>query len=261
MALEILTIPCLSDNYAYLVHNAATGETALVDVPEAPPLLAALSARGWQLTDVLLTHHHWDHIDGLPDLLAGLPKRPGGGPRIWGAAADAHRLPSLDHALADGDTVTICGEAVQIFDVSGHTLGHIAFHFPTTQALFSGDSLMVMGCGRLFEGTPAQMWASLCKLHPLPGETLLFSGHEYTASNIRFALSLEPDNPQLILLSNRVANMRASGTPTIPTTLAQERNTNPFLRAPNPDMKAAIGMANAPDVDVFTEIRARKDKF
>lgn len=257
MPLEILTIPCLSDNYAFLIHNAATGDTALVDVPDAAPILSALAAKGWQLTDVLLTHHHWDHIDGLPDLLKGLPNAP----RIWGAAADAHRLPPLDRALQDGDTVTICGEQVQIFDVSGHTLGHIAFHFATTQALFSGDSLMVMGCGRLFEGTPAQMWASLLKLVPLPDETRLFSGHEYTASNIRFALALEPANPQLMLLSRRVTDLRSAGTPTLPSTLAQERKTNPFLRAPNPDMKAALGMTGAADVDVFTEIRARKDKF
>lgn len=257
MALEILTIPCLSDNYAYLINNPATGETAVVDVPEAAPILAALAARGWHLSDVLLTHHHWDHIDGLPDLFAGLPTRP----RVWGAADDAHRLPPLDNALADRQSATICGEEVQIFDVSGHTIGHIAYYFATTRALFSGDSLMVMGCGRLFEGTPAQMWANLCKLDALPGETRLYSGHEYTASNIRFALALEPANPQLISLSQRVADLRAAGTPTIPTTLAQERMTNPFLRAPNPDMKAAIGMANAPDVDVFAEIRARKDKF
>lgn len=257
MALEILTVPCLSDNYAFLIHNPDTGETALVDVPEAAPILSALSDRGWTLTDVLLTHHHWDHIDGLPDLTAGLPNTP----RIWGAAADAGRLPPLDHAVSDGETVTICGAPVQIFDVSGHTLGHIAFYVPTAQALFSADSLMVMGCGRLFEGTPAQMWASLQKLNALPDETLLFSGHEYTASNLRFALSLEPENPQLILLAQRVADLRAAGKPTVPTNLAQERKTNPFLRAQNPDMKAAIGMPNAPDVDVFTEIRARKDKF
>jgi hydroxyacylglutathione hydrolase len=257
MALEILTIPCLKDNYAYLIHNAATHETALVDIPEAAPILAALAARGWQLTDVLLTHHHWDHIDGLPDLVAGLPARP----KIWGAAADAHRLPALDHALKDGETVTICGEDVDIFDLSGHTLGHIAFHFPTTQALFSGDSLMVMGCGRLFEGTPAQMWASLQKLTPLSDATRLFSGHEYTASNIRFALALEPTNSGLMSLSNKVDKLRGANMPTIPTTLAQERQLNPFLRAPNPDMKAAIGMTGALDVDVFAEIRARKDKF
>ncbi|MGO4908596.1 hydroxyacylglutathione hydrolase [Pseudorhodobacter sp. W20_MBD10_FR17] len=257
MAIEILTIPCLSDNYAYLIHNSETGDTALVDVPEAAPILSALNARNWQLTDVLLTHHHWDHIDGLPGLLAGLPQTP----KIWGAAADAHRLPPLDRALTDGETVIICGEPVQIFDLSGHTLGHIAFYFPTTQALFSGDSVMVMGCGRLFEGTPAQMWASLQKLTALPDATRLFSGHEYTVSNIRFALALEPANSELILLEDRMNTLRAKNTPTIPTTLAQERTFNPFLRAPNPDMKAALGMTGAPDVDIFTEIRARKDKF
>lgn len=257
MALEILTIPCLSDNYAFLIHNTGTGETALVDVPEAAPILSVLNARGWQLTDVLLTHHHWDHIDGLPDLRAGLPDSP----RIWGAAADAHRLPPLDRALNDGDQVQICGETVQIMDVSGHTLGHIAFHFPQTEALFSADSLMVMGCGRLFEGTPAQMWESLKKMDALPAKTRLFSGHEYTASNLAFALSLEPANPQLILLSERVAALREAGKPTIPSDLAQERKTNPFLRAKEADLKVAIGMPNAPDVDVFTEIRARKDKF
>lgn len=257
MALEILTIPCLSDNYAFLLHDAASGQTALVDVPEAGPILAALSARGWVLTDILLTHHHWDHVDGLPDLLEALPAKP----RIWGAAEDAHRLPPLDHPLKDGNCVTICGEAVHIHDVSGHTLGHIAFHIPGAQALFTGDSLMVMGCGRLFEGTPAQMWASLSKFKSLPDETRVFSGHEYTASNLAFALSLEPENPQLILMSGRVADLRAAGKPTVPSDLAQERKTNPFLRAGNPDVKAAIGMPNAPDVDVFTEIRARKDKF
>jgi hydroxyacylglutathione hydrolase len=257
MALEILIVPCLKDNYAYLIHNAATGETALVDVPEAAPILAALKLRNWQLTDILLTHHHWDHIDGLPDLLASLPTPP----RVWGAATDAHRLPPLDRALHDGETVTICAEAVQIFDLSGHTIGHIGFHFTTTQALFSGDSLMVMGCGRLFEGTPAQMWASLQKLATLPDATRLYSGHEYTASNIRFALALEPANSELILLSDRVNALRAENTPTIPTTLAQERNLNPFLRAPNPDMKAALGLSSAAHGDVSTEIRARKDKY
>jgi hydroxyacylglutathione hydrolase len=257
MALDLVILPCLSDNYTYLIHNTATGATAVVDVPDAAPILDALKTRGWQLTDVLLTHHHWDHIDGLPALLEGLPTRPA----IWGAAADAHRLPPLDHALTEGDTPEICGERVQIIDMSGHTVGHIAFHFPASHFLFSGDSLMVMGCGRLFEGTPAQMWASLCKTDALPGKTLLFSGHEYTASNIRFALSLEPDNPQLIFEEQRVKDLLSEGCPSIPTTLARERKTNPFLRAPDPDMKAALGMPSAASLDVFTEIRARKDKF
>ena len=257
MALELLTLPCLTDNYAFLIHNPDTLETALIDVPEAAPIVAALTEKGWTLTDILLTHHHWDHIDGLPNLLTALPHKP----RIWGAAADAHRLPPLDHALTPDDTAQICGETVQILDMPGHTVGHIAYHFPASRLLFSGDSLMVMGCGRLFEGTPAQMWASLQQTNALPGETLLCSGHEYTASNIRFALSLEPANPQLILLSNRVAVLRAAGKPTVPSTLAHERQTNPFLRAHSPDLKAALGMTGAADVDVFTEIRARKDKF
>ncbi|QCO56377.1 hydroxyacylglutathione hydrolase [Pseudorhodobacter turbinis] len=257
MALELITIPCLSNNYAFLIHNPDSKETALIDVPEAAPILEALSVRGWTLTDVLLTHHHWDHIDGLPDLLAGLATKP----RIWGAAADAHRLPPLDHALTEADTVQICGEEVEILDMPGHTVGHIAFYLPASKMLFSGDSLMVMGCGRLFEGTPAQMWNSLCKTASLPGDTLLLSGHEYTADNIAFARSLEPENSQLISLASRVADLRAANTPTVPTTLAQERNTNPFLRAPDPSLKAALGMATAPDVDAFTEIRARKDAF
>jgi len=257
MALDLSTLPCLKDNYAFLIHNPETGDAALVDVPEAAPILDALAARGWTLTDVLLTHHHGDHIDGLADLLAGLTHKP----RIWGAAADAHRLPPLDHPLRDTDKPEICGEPVQILDMPGHTVGHIAYYFPRSKYLFSGDSLMVMGCGRLFEGTPAQMWGALQKTNALPGDTLLLSGHEYTASNIRFALSLEPANAQLIYEEDRVADLRAAGTPTIPVTLAHERQTNPFLRAHNPDFKALLDMSNAPDVDVFTEIRARKDKF
>jgi hydroxyacylglutathione hydrolase len=257
MALDRMTIPCLSDNYAYLIHNPATGDTALVDVPDAAPILAALDARGWTLTDVLLTHHHWDHIDGLPDLLADLSQTP----RIWGAAVDAHRLPPLDTALHRADTPQICGEPVHILDMPGHTIGHIAYHFPQSKLLFSGDSLMVMGCGRLFEGTPAQMHASVAQTNTLPGDTLVLSGHEYTASNIRFALTLDPGNPQLTSLADRVRDGLANGQPTVPTTLAQERQTNPFLRAHNPDIKAHLAMPNATDVDVFAEIRARKDKF
>ena len=257
MTLDLLTLACLKDNYAYLIHNPTTGETALVDVPEAAPILAALDARGWRLTDVLLTHHHWDHIDGLPALLAGLPNTP----QIWGAAADTHRLPPLDHALSEGDTPAICGETISVLDMPGHTLGHIAFHFPQSQFLFSGDSLMVMGCGRLFEGTPAQMWQAVQKTQAMPGETWLCSGHEYTAANIRFALTLDPANPQLILREREIQGLLADGSPTVPATLAQERQTNPFLRAHSPDIRSHLSLQDAPDVDVFTEIRARKDRF
>ncbi len=257
MALELMTLPCLSDNYAFLIHSAETGETALIDVPEAGPVLDALKARGWTLTDVLLTHHHWDHVDGLPDLLAALPAKP----RIWGAAADAHRLPPLTNPVKDGDRVTICAEEAVIIDVSGHTIGHIAFHFPNSSFAFTGDSLMAMGCGRLFEGSPETMWQSLCKLAALPDETLICSGHEYTASNMRFAQTLDAANPDLILRASEIEKTRAAGKATVPSTLASERLTNPFLRATNPSLKAALGMADADNAAVFAAIRALKDKF
>ena len=255
MPLELITIPCLSDNYAYLLHDAATGDTALVDAPEAGPILAALSSRDWRLGQILITHHHSDHIDGVAEIVAAT------GARVLGAAADAHRLPPLDRALAEGDSMTVGTEEGRVIDVSGHTVGHIAFHFPHSAMVFTADSLMAAGCGRLFEGTPAQMWDSLSKLAALPPETLVCSGHEYTASNIRFALSLEPGNPDLILRSERVASARGDGRPTVPSTLSEELATNPFLRATLPQMKAAIGRPSASDAEAFAEIRARKDRF
>ena len=255
MPLELITIPCLSDNYAYLLHDAATGDTALVDAPEAGPILAALSSRDWRLGQILITHHHSDHIDGVAEIVAAT------GARVLGAAADAHRLPPLDRALAEGDSMTVGTEEGRVIDVSGHTVGHIAFHFPHSAMVFTADSLMAAGCGRLFEGTPARMWDSLSKLAALPPETLVCSGHEYTASNIRFALSLEPGNPDLILRSERVASARGDGRPTVPSTLSEELATNPFLRATLPQMKAAIGRPSASDAEAFAEIRARKDRF
>jgi hydroxyacylglutathione hydrolase len=238
-----------------LIHDARSGATAVVDVPDAEPILAALKARNWTLTDVWLTHHHWDHIDGLPALLAKAPAR------VWGAAADAHRLPKLDIAVAEGDALEFGGETVQILDVSGHTVGHIAFYLAGSGFAFTADSLMAMGCGRLFEGSPQLMWQSLSKLAALPDETLICSGHEYTSSNMRFALSLEPDHTSLKLRSWDIDDARTAGRPTVPSTLALERQTNPFLRASDPVLKSALGMAAADDASVFAEIRARKDKF
>ena len=250
---ELVVIPCLQDNYAYLVHCAEAGETALVDAPEAGPIQAELDRRGWTLTDILITHHHYDHIDGVESLR--------GAARVIGAAADAHRLPRLDLAVKEGDLLTVAGQPVHILDVSGHTVGHIAFHMPDAGYAFTADSLMALGCGRLFEGTPAMMWDSMQKLRALPDETLVCSGHEYTASNARFALSIDPDNPDLILRAKGIAAARAAGQPTVPSTLAEEKRTNPFLRADLPELKAAISMVEASDVDVFTEVRARKDRF
>jgi hydroxyacylglutathione hydrolase len=255
MPLELVTIPCLTDNYAYLIHNAATGETALVDVPEAPPILAALQSRGWRLDHILITHHHPDHIDGVPAVAAAT------GAKVTGARADAHRLPPLDRQVAEGNTLTVCGEDCRIIDVSGHSIGHIAFHFPTSNLVFTADSLMAMGCGRLFEGTPVMAYASLLKLAALPGDPLICSGHEYTAANARFAATLEQDNPALISRTSEITAMREKGLPTVPSRLSDELATNPYLRAHLPQMKAAVGMPSATDTEVFAEIRARKDRF
>ena len=255
MPLELVTIPCLTDNYAYLIRDKATGETALVDVPEAAPILAELAARGWRLDKIFLTHHHHDHIQGTDELVQAT------GASVYGAQADAHRLPPLDTALIEGQTVQVGGEAGTVIDVSGHTLGHIAFHFPGSALVFTADSLMACGCGRLFEGSGPQMWTSLSKLAHLPPETLVCSGHEYTASNARFALSLEPDNQALISRDAAIADARDKGQPTVPSRLSEELATNPFLRASLPQMKARLGLAEASDAAVFTEIRARKDRF
>ncbi len=253
MPLEIVTVPCLKDNYAYLLHNAGTGETALVDAPEAAPIQAALEVRGWKLNDILITHHHGDHIDGVAALR--------GGARVIGAAADAHRLPPLDLAVRPGDEITVCSRAVEVIDVPGHTVGHVAFYIPTSAAVFTADSLMAMGCGRLFEGTAAQMWASLSRLAALPPETLICSGHEYTAANARFAMTIEPENPALQARITSINASRKAGLPTVPSYLSLELQTNPFLRASLPSVKAAMGMPDAADHAVFGEIRARKDKF
>ena len=251
---QIVTIPCLTDNYAYLLHDADSGRTAVIDAPEAAPIAQALAAHGWSATDILITHHHGDHIDGVGALR-------GDGAKVWGASADAHRLPPLDTGLAEGDSVTIGGLMGRVLDVPGHTTGHIAFHFPQANAVFTADSLMAGGCGRLFEGTPEMMWASLRKLMALPPETLVCSGHEYTTTNLRFALTIEPDNAALQDRMARVEAARAAGRPTVPSTLQEECDTNPFLRAHLPQVKQLLGMASAPDAAVFAEIRARKDRF
>jgi hydroxyacylglutathione hydrolase len=255
MALELITIPCLTDNYAYLIHNAATGETALVDVPEAAPILAALKARNWTLHNILITHHHDDHIQGVPELVAATDAK------VTGARADAHRLPPLDTQVAEGDTLTICGEACHVIDVSGHSIGHIAFHFPASAIVFTADSLMALGCGKLFEGPPAMAYASLMKLAALPGDPLVCSGHEYTANNARFAATLEQDNEALTSRISDVTAKREKGLPTVPSRLSLELATNPYLRAHLPALKYAVSLPDATDAEVFAEIRARKDRF
>ncbi|WP_171120197.1 MULTISPECIES: hydroxyacylglutathione hydrolase [unclassified Ruegeria] len=255
MPLEIVTIPCLSDNYAFLAHDAESGNTALIDAPEAGPILAELENRGWTLSHILLTHHHFDHVDGLPAILEKHPAK------VIGAAADAHRLPPLDQQVAEGDRFEIGREPVQVMDVSGHTVGHIAFYMPQSSTVFTADSLMALGCGRLFEGTAPQMWASLSKLAALPDDTLVCSGHEYTQSNGKFALTVDPDNTALLERVADIARARAANESTVPSSLALEKATNPFLRATDPAIQAHLGMKNTDPAAVFAEIRARKDRF
>jgi hydroxyacylglutathione hydrolase len=255
MALTLVTVPCLKDNYAYILRDGQTGATAVVDVPDAAPIIEALTLRGWPLHQIFLTHHHWDHIDGVAALVAAT------GAQVIGAAADAHRLPPLTAALAEGDTISVGSETGNVIEVYGHTIGHIAFHFPASALAFTADSLMAMGCGRLSEGTPVQMWGSLSKLAKLPPETLICSGHEYTASNMAFALALEPGNPDLIFRNDRITAARTQGLPTVPSRLADELATNPFLRAHTSQMKTVLGTPNATSAEAFADLRARKDSF
>ena len=255
MPFDLVTIPCLSDNYAFLLRDRQSGEVALIDVPEAAPISAKLNELGWTLTDIWLTHHHPDHIQGVPDLIAEHPAR------IYGAKADSHRLPKLDQALMEGETFQFGDHDVKVMDVSGHTVGHIAFYVPDADTVFTADSLMALGCGRLFEGSPSQMWDSMQKLMKLPEETTVCSGHEYTQSNAKFALTVDPENAALISRSREIDQARKDGRPTVPSTLSLELQTNPFLRPADPGIRSQLGMENATDTDVFAEIRARKDKF
>ena len=255
MPFDLVTIPCLSDNYAFLLHDGASGLTLLVDVPEAAPVLDELARRNWQVSHLLLTHHHPDHVRGVQALLEVHPAQ------VIGAAADAHRLPDLHLALSDGDHFTFAGETATVYDVSGHTMGHIAAYFATSGIAFTGDSLMALGCGRLFEGSAAQMWQSLSKLMQLPPATIICSGHEYTAANARFALSLEPGNEHLVARAAKIDAARAKNQPTVPSKLADELATNPFLRPHSAEIRTLLKMHNQSDSEVFAEVRRRKDTF
>jgi len=237
MPVTVAAVPCLSDNYAWLLRDAATGATALCDPGEAAPAIAALEAAGGRCDLILLTHHHGDHVAGTAEVQARF------GAKVVGAAADAHRLPKLDIALRPGETLALGETTATVIDTPGHTIGHIAFHFAEGAVLLCGDTLFSLGCGRLLEGSAAQMFASLQALAALPGETLVCCGHEYTASNARFALTVEPANQALIARSAEVTSQRAAGLATLPTTIAAERAENPFLRAADVARLAAIRTA------------------
>lgn len=248
MPLELVTLRCLQDNYAYLLHGDQGA--VLIDAPEAGPVLRELSVRGWSLRAILLTHHHGDHTYGVAGILRAT------GARVIGAAADAHRLPPLDQRVTPGEPLEILGEPVDVIDVPGHTVGHVAFHFPRSGHAFTADSLMALGCGRLFEGTAAMMWDSLSRLNALPPETLICSGHDYCAGNGAFALSVDPDNPAL---RRRLKEVQHGTRPCAPASLALERDTNPFLRVAA--LRPRLGMDGASDAEVFARLRTMKDSF
>jgi hydroxyacylglutathione hydrolase len=252
-ALEIYQFPCLSDNYGFLVHDSESGETACIDTPETAPILAALEKTGWTLTQIWNTHHHYDHAGNNEEI-----KRITGC-TITGPAGEADKIPAIDRAVDDGDTVMLGAHEAHVLNVGGHTLGHIAFHMEGHA--FVGDSLFALGCGRVFEGTMAQMWESLQKLNALPDGTQIYCAHEYTTSNAAFAVTIDPDNEALSKRVAEISALRAANKPTVPTEIALERATNPFLRATDANVQARLNMSGAPAVDVFAEIRARKDSF
>ena len=245
----------MSDNYGFLVHDAEAGVTATIDTPEADAINAALDARGWRLTHILNTHHHFDHAGGNEAL------KEKWGCTVVGAANDAARIPGIDVRVADGDTFQLGTRSATVHEVPGHTSGHIAYHFEADGLAFVGDTLFALGCGRLFEGSPGQMWDSLQKLLAWPDDTIIYCAHEYTQANAAFALSVEPQNDALQARAKEIDALRAAGKPTVPTTIGLERATNPFLRPASADLQANVGLVDAPLVDVFAETRRRKDHF
>ena len=256
MAFEIVQVLCQKDNYVVLLHDTATHATACVDAPEAETILAALDAKGWALTDILVTHHHADHVQGIPALKARFP-----GARVTGPRKESAKIGGLDVEVGDGDVVKVGGLAASIIETPGHTAGQINYFFAKEKLLFSGDTLFALGCGRVFETPLEVMWRSLLKLAALPPDTQVYCGHEYTQSNARFALSVEPDNTLLQARARHVDALRAHGNATVPSTIELELATNPFMRAGTPEMQKALGMSGADPAKVFAELRTRKDKF
>ncbi len=252
-ALEFHQFPTLSDNYGVLIHDPESGGTASVDAPDAADVRNALAEKGWVLSHILVTHHHWDHVQGIGELKSET------GCRVIGPADEADKIETLDETVADGDTFQFAGETVACISTPGHTLGMINFHFTKSGVVFTGDTLFALGCGRIFEGDAKMMWASMQKLMQLPPETIVYCGHEYTQANAKFALSIDPDNAKLVIRAAQIDALRADGKPTLPTTIGVELETNPFLRSADAGIRRVLGMEKSSDGDVFAEIRKRKD--
>jgi len=253
--LKIVQLSVLSDNYIYLLHDSIDGVTAVVDPAESGPVLAALTKQDWGLDYILNTHHHWDHIGGNLELKDTTDCQ------VVGARSDRDRIPGIDIEVDEDDVFRLGQSEAKVLSVSGHTCGHIAYWFCDDEALFCGDTLFAMGCGRLFEGSPAQMWQSLSKLKMLPGATRVYCAHEYTQANGRFALSVDPNNSALVERMRQVELSRSQGRPTVPSTIASELATNPFFRADAEAVQETLNMVGEKPLSVFTEIRRRKDHF
>jgi len=253
--LTIIQIPVLIDNYIYLLHDPVSKETAVIDAALAQPVLDVLDKKGWRLTYILNTHHHWDHVGGNLELKQKT------GCKIIAAQLDRDRIPGIDIGVSEDNVISLGQHQARVISTPGHTSGHIVYHFAEDGALFCGDTLFVMGCGRLFEGTPEQMWNSLQKLKALPPSTRIYCTHEYTQTNGRFALSVEPDNSHTQQKMREVQQLRAENKPTVPSTIEQERATNPFFRADSINIQKNLGLECQSSVRVFTELRKRKDTF
>ena len=246
---------CLKDNFGVLIHDPATGATAAIDAPEAAPIEAALKRAGWRLTDILVTHHHGDHTAGIPELKRRHHCR------VTAPRVEARQIPDVDAAVSEGDTVSVGSLTARVMETPGHTAGHITYWFDKEKVAFVGDTLFSIGCGRVIEGTPEMMWNSLIKLRNLPDNTQIYCGHEYTDANVRFARTIEPTNPALAARADAVKRQLTNGQPTIPTTIGEEKQANPFLRADVASVAAAVGLSGKTAAEVFAEIRKRKNNF
>jgi len=255
MTIEIRQFPCLSDNYGYLVRDAETGSVAAIDTPDVGAINAALDKEGWALTHILNTHWHPDHAGG------NLALKERWGCRIIGPKGEASKIPGIDEEADEGDLIRLGASTAIVRATPGHTLGHIIYHFKDDGAAFVGDTIFALGCGRLFEGTPEQMWTSLSKIAVMPRETKLYCAHEYTEANARFAVTVDPKNESLAQRYETIKTLRAAGKPTVPSSVADELVTNPFLRAKDPGVQKAVGMDGGDPVAVFAEVRKRKDRF
>lgn len=253
LAIELFR--CRSDNYGVLMHDPVSGRTASIDAPEEALILAALERRGWHLTDIFTTHHHPDHVE------ANLALKAAFGITITGPVNEKDRIPGIDRTVGDGDRFDFAGHPVDVIETPGHTAGHVCYHLPQDGLLFSADTLFALGCGRLFERPAREMWSSLSKLAALPDDTKVYFGHEYSLSNARFALTIEPGNPALVDRAAAIESAVSQGIFTAPTTIGLEKATSPFLRPQSDEIRTRLGMETAEDWEVFAEVRARKDRF